>query len=51
MGPTGSAARNSDSRAQALPVWLKHYNYTRNHSTLSNRSPISRVRNQPRHNI
>jgi transposase InsO family protein len=45
----GQRYRNSDSRAQALPIWLKHYNTTRNHSALSNRPPISRVRDQPRH--
>ncbi len=45
----GQRYRNSDARAQALPIWLHHYNYTRNHSSLSNRPPISRVRNQPRH--
>jgi len=42
--------RNSTCRAAALPIWLTHYNFTRNHSSLSNRPPISRVRNQPRHN-
>jgi transposase len=47
----GQRYRNSDSRAKALPIWLEYYNYTRNHSSLSNRPPISRVRNQPRHNI
>jgi transposase InsO family protein len=47
----GQRYRNSDSRAAALPVWLNHYNTTRNHSSLSNRPPISRVRHQPRHNI
>jgi transposase InsO family protein len=46
----GQRYGNSDSRAAALPVWLNHYNNTRNHSSLSNRPPISRVRNQPRHN-
>jgi len=46
----GQRYRNSDSRAAALPVWLNHYNTTRNHSSLSNRPPISRVRHQPRHN-
>jgi transposase InsO family protein len=45
----GQRYRNSDSRAAALPIWLEHYNYTRNHSSLSNRPPISRVRDQPRH--
>jgi transposase InsO family protein len=47
----GQRYRNSHARAAALPIWLKHYNYTRNHSSLSNRPPISRVRNQPRHDI
>jgi transposase InsO family protein len=47
----GQRYRNSDCRAAALPLWLEHYNYTRNHSSLSNRPPISRVRNDPRHNI
>lgn len=46
----GQRYRCSDARAAALPIWLKHYNYTRNHSSLSNRPPISRVRNDPRHN-
>jgi transposase len=46
----GQRYRNSHSRAAALPIWLEHYNYTRNHSSLSNRPPISRVRNDPRHN-
>jgi transposase InsO family protein len=45
----GQRYRDSDCRAAALPVWLKHYNTTRNHSALSNRPPVSRVRNQPRH--
>jgi transposase InsO family protein len=46
----GQRYKNSDARALALPVWLSHYNTTRNHSSLSNRPPISRVRNDPRHN-
>jgi transposase InsO family protein len=45
----GQRYRSSACRAAALPVWLHHYNYTRNHSSLSNRPPISRVRNEPRH--
>jgi transposase len=45
----GQRYRNSHCRAAALPVWLGHYNYVRNHSSLSNRPPITRVRNQPRH--
>ena len=47
----GQRYRDSDARAQALPIWLTHYNITRNHSSLSNRPPITRVRDQPRHNI
>jgi transposase InsO family protein len=46
----GQRYRNSDCRAAALPIWLKHYNFTRNHSSISNRPPITRVRNDPRHN-
>lgn len=46
----GQRYRDSDARTAALPIWLEHYNYTRNHSSLSNRPPISRVRNEPRHN-
>ena len=45
----GQRYRNSACRAAALPVWLEHYNSTRNHSSISNRPPISRVRDQPRH--
>jgi transposase InsO family protein len=46
----GQRYRNSDSRAAALPIWLIHYNTTRNHSAVNNRPPITRVRNDPRHN-
>jgi transposase InsO family protein len=46
----GQRYRNSTARAKALPIWLNHYNTTRNHSSLGNRPPITRVRNQPRHN-
>jgi transposase InsO family protein len=46
----GQRYRNSNARAAALPIWLKHYNFNRNHSSLANRPPISRVRNDPRHN-
>jgi hypothetical protein len=45
----GQRHRDSDTRAAALPIWLTHYNFTRNPSSLSNRPPISRVRNQLRH--
>ncbi len=46
----GQRYRSSDARATALPIWLNHYNTTRNHSGIGNRPPISRVRNQPRQN-
>lgn len=46
----GQRYRSSDARAAALPIWLEHYNMHRNHSSLGNRPPISRVRNDPRHN-
>jgi transposase len=39
----GQRYRDSHARATALPHWLIHYNYTRNHSSLSNRPPISRL--------
>jgi transposase InsO family protein len=47
----GQRYRNSDCRAAALPLWLAPYNFTRNHRSLANRPPISRVRNEPRHDI
>lgn len=46
----GQRYRSSDARAAALPFWLIHYNTTRNHSSIGNRPPITRVRNEPRHN-
>jgi transposase len=46
----GQRYRTSNARAAALPIWLEHYNFTRNHSSLSDRPPISRVRKDPRHN-
>jgi len=48
----GQRYRNSTARAAALPIWLTHYNTTRNHSAIGNRPPISRipVRNDPRQN-
>jgi len=46
----GQRYRSSDTRAKALPIWINHYNSTRNHSELGNRPPISRVRNQLRQN-
>jgi transposase InsO family protein len=47
----GQRYRDSNARAAALPIWLHHYNFTRNHSSISDRPPISRVRDQPRHDI
>jgi transposase InsO family protein len=44
----GQRYRDSDARAAALPIWLEHYNHVRTHSSISNRPPISRVRDQPR---
>ena len=32
-----------------LDAWLMHYNFTRNHSSLDNRPPITRVQNELRH--
>jgi transposase InsO family protein len=46
----GQRYRSSDARAAALPHWLHHYNNERNHSSLGNRPPITRVRNHPRQN-
>ena len=47
----GQRYRSSNARATALPIWLKHYNITRNHSGIGNRPPASRVRDLPRQNI
>jgi len=46
----GQRYRSSDARAAALPHWLHHYNHERNHSSIGNRPPITRVRNDPRQN-
>ncbi|QEC46292.1 IS481 family transposase [Baekduia soli] len=46
----GQRYRSSDARAAALPHWLHHYNNERNHSSLGNRPPITRVRNDLRQN-
>jgi len=46
----GQRYRSSNARAAALSIWLEHYNMHRNHSSLGNRPPISRVRNDLRHN-
>ena len=46
----GQRYRSSDARAAALPHRLHHYNHHRNHSSIGNRPPITRVRNDPRQN-
>jgi transposase InsO family protein len=46
----GQRYRSSDHRAAALPPWLHHYNPQRNHSSIGDRPPITRVRNDPRQN-
>ena len=46
----GQRYRSSTARAAALPHWIEHYNRTRNHSGIGNRTPISRVRKDPRQN-
>jgi transposase InsO family protein len=47
----GQRYRSSNARAAALPHWLHHYNHERNHSSIGNRPPITRVRNDLRQNI
>jgi transposase InsO family protein len=39
---------SSHDRAQALPLWLNHYNYTRPHGSLGHRPPASRLNNVSR---
>ncbi len=39
---------SSGERAQALPLWLNHYNYTRPHGSLGHRPPASRLNNVSR---
>jgi transposase InsO family protein len=46
----GQRYRLSNARATALPIWLNHYNTTRNHGELGNQPPISRVQNLPKQN-
>lgn len=41
----GVTSNNSADRRAALPHWLEHYNTTRRHSGIGNRTPISRVHN------
>jgi len=40
----GLSYRSSADRRAALPHWLTHYNESRRHSALGNRSPMARVR-------
>ena len=44
----GQRYRSSDARARALPIWLTHYNTTRNHSEIGDRPPFGRVRDELR---
>ena len=39
---------SSRERAQALPLWLNHYNYTRPHGSLGHQPPGSRLNNVSR---
>jgi transposase InsO family protein len=39
---------DSDERAQALPLWLNHYNYNRPHGSLGHQPPGSRLNNVSR---
>ena len=39
----GRAYTSSDERRRALPAWLTHYNEHRNHGSVDNRPPISRM--------
>jgi len=44
----GRLYASSHERAQALPNWLNHYNYTRPHSSLGHHPPASRLNNASR---
>jgi transposase InsO family protein len=46
----GQRYRSSETRPAALPHWLHHYNHERNHSSIGNQPPITRVRNDLRQN-
>jgi transposase InsO family protein len=39
----GQTYADSDARRAALPHWLEHYNERRNHSSIGNRPPLTRV--------
>ncbi len=36
---------SSNERAQALPLWLNHYNYSRPHGSIGHRPPANRLNN------
>jgi transposase InsO family protein len=44
----GPVYGSTNQRTQALQSWLKHYNYTRPHGSLSHKPPGSRLNNQAR---
>lgn len=44
----GRLYASSQERAAALPLWLKHYNYTRPHGSLRHQPPVSRLNNVSR---
>jgi transposase InsO family protein len=46
----GRAYNTSAERIAALNGWLKHYNFTRPHGSLSHKPPGSRLTNPPRNN-
>ena len=39
----GRAYMTSNERRRVLPIWLTHYNEHRNHGSLGNRPPITRI--------
>jgi len=47
----GRLYASSHERAQALPLWLNHYNYTRPHGSLGHQPPGSRLNNVSRNYI
>lgn len=47
----GRLYASSQERAEALPLWLKHYNYTRPHGSLGHQPPGSRLNNVARNYI
>jgi transposase InsO family protein len=47
----GQIYKTHHHRDRALPYWIDYYNEQRPHSALGGKSPISRVRNLPGHDI